>query len=67
LFSEVSLDLTRDAEGSGHCGPGIFTAEECDGIGKKGARMLLMLRHLGKGLFSATAEVSRFPERQLLD
>jgi len=35
LISTVSLVMTRNVEGPGYCGPGIFIAEECDGIGNK--------------------------------
>jgi len=37
LFSGVYLVMARNVEGPGHCGPGVFTAEECDGTGKKGS------------------------------
>jgi hypothetical protein len=35
MFSGVSSVFTRDAEGPGNCGSGIFTAEEGDGVGDK--------------------------------
>jgi hypothetical protein len=37
LFSGVSLVMTRNVEAPGGCGPGVFTAEEHDGIGNKGS------------------------------
>jgi len=37
LFSGVSLVMTRNVEGPGQCGPGVFTVEERDGIGNKGS------------------------------
>jgi hypothetical protein len=62
LFSGVSLVLTRIVEGPGHCGPGVFIAEEFDWHRKQGVRMLMMLRHLDLGLFSTIAKVLRFLE-----
>jgi len=50
LSSGVSLVMTRNVEGPGYCGPGVFIAEECDGRGNKGVRILLTLRHLDLGL-----------------
>jgi len=35
LFSGVSLVMTRNVEGPRYCGPGVFIAEKCDGIGNK--------------------------------
>jgi hypothetical protein len=36
-FSGVSSFSTRDAEGLGNCGSGVFIAEEADGVGDKGS------------------------------
>jgi hypothetical protein len=37
VFPGVSSVSTRDAEGPGHCGLGVFIAEEVDGVGDKGS------------------------------
>jgi hypothetical protein len=35
MFLRVSSLSTRDAEGTGHCGSGVFIGEELDGVGDK--------------------------------
>jgi hypothetical protein len=37
MFSGVPSLSTRDAEGTGHCGSGVFIGEEFDGVGDKGS------------------------------
>jgi hypothetical protein len=36
MFLGVSSLSTRDTEGPGHCGSGVFIAEELGGVGDKG-------------------------------
>jgi len=72
-FSVVSAFSTRDAEGPGDCGSGVFIAEEVDGIGEQGSGDITMvdvetpleafLEDLTDfELFSSTASLLRFPE-----
>jgi hypothetical protein len=78
VFSGFSSVSTRDAEGPGDCGSGVFTAEEVDGVGKRGTRdttlvnVVTFLEAFFGGLpdlelFSSTAIVSGFPEDKHLD
>jgi hypothetical protein len=39
----VSSDSTRDAEGPGDCGSGVFIAEEVDGVGDEGSGDTIMV------------------------
>jgi hypothetical protein len=64
-----------DAEGPGDCGSGVFAAQEVNGIGDRwpgdtttvdaDTHTLGGLQDLG--LFSSSAEVTRFLEKQHLD
>jgi hypothetical protein len=42
MFSGVSSLSTRDDEGTGHCGSGVFIGEELDGVGDKGSGNITM-------------------------
>jgi hypothetical protein len=42
-LSSVSLNFTRDAEGPGDCGSGVFIAAEVDGVGEQGSVDITMV------------------------
>jgi hypothetical protein len=72
VFCGVSSISTRDAEGPGDCGSGVFIAVEI-GVGDKGSGNTTMvdaetlLEVYGTILASSTAKVSGFTEYQLLN
>lgn len=43
IFSGVSSDSTRDAEGTGDYGIGVFLGEEVDGVGAVDSRNTIMV------------------------
>lgn len=43
VLSAVSLNFTRDAEGQGDCGSGVFGAAEVDGVGDQRSADITMV------------------------